>query len=160
MAVRLDHRRGRKALRLNSGVRWHGRVLVYAAVPWIRTIVSLPLGLVAIQLFHLAAACLVPDAYGELTTDPDRWLSLTLVTIAGILGSAVVGAVARHRLKLHMFLFLLVMLVIDIAVVKGELAAQPIWFKGLVITILPLQIYIGARLAMLTFPKGASTAAI
>ena len=129
-------------------------------IPWIRTIVSLPLGLVAIQLFHLAAGQLIPHAYGELTTDSLRWLSLALVTIAGILGSAVVGAVASHRIWLHMFVFFLVMLVIDIAVIKGDLAVQPFWFKGLVIATLPLQVYIGGRLAMLTLRKSESAAAI
>ena len=135
-------------------------ILVSVIIPWIRTIVSLPLGLLAIQLFHLAAGRLIPYAYGELTTDAVRWVSLALVTIAGILGSAVVGAVARHRIWLHMFLFFLVMLVIDIAVIKGDLAVQPFWFKGLVIATLPLQVYIGGRLAMLTFRKGGSEAAI
>ena len=135
-------------------------ILVSVIIPWIRTIVSLPLGLVAIQLFHLAAGQLIPHAYGELTTDSLRWLSLALVTIAGILGSAVVGAVARHRIWLHMFVFFLVMLVIDIAVIKGDLAVQPFWFKGLVIATLPLQVYIGGRLAVLTFRKGGSESAI
>ena len=59
-----------------------------------------------------------------------------------------------------MFVFLLVMLFIDIAVIKGDLAVQPLWFKGLVIATLPLQVYIGGRLAMLTFRKGGSEAAI
>ena len=59
-----------------------------------------------------------------------------------------------------MFVFLLVMLVIDIAVIRGDLAMQPFWFKGLVIATLPLQVYIGGRLAMLTGRKGGSAAAI
>ena len=95
-------------------------ILVSVIIPWIRTIVSLPLGLLAIQLFHLAAGRLIPYAYGELSTDTVRWLSLALVTAAGIFGSSVVGAVARHRVWLHMFVFLLVMLFIDIAVIKGD----------------------------------------
>ena len=131
-----------------------------AFTPWLRTIVSLPLGLVAIHIFHMAGSALVPQAYGELTNDLVRWLALSLVVVAGILGSAVAGAVAGHRLKLHMFLFLLVMLAIDISVITGDLASQPIWLKFLVIATLPLQVYIGGRLAMLTFRRDASAAAI
>ncbi len=131
-----------------------------AVIPWIRSLVSFPLGLAALQLFHLGGRQLFPLAYGNLDSDQDRLLSLTLATGAGILGSFVVGAVARHRTWLHMAIFLALMLVIDIGALKGGLATQPFWFKGFVIATLPLQAWIGARLAMLTFRKSSMVAAI
>ena len=122
-------------------------------LPWLRSLVSFPLGLLAIQLFHLAGSRVFPLAYGDLDSEPVRLLALTLVTGAGIVGSFVVGAVARHRIWLHMAIFLALMLAIDIAAIVGALAAQPIWFKALVIATLPLQVWVGARLAMLTYSK-------
>lgn len=126
-----------------------------AVIPWIRSVVSFPLGLVALQLFHLGGRQLFPPGYGELDSDPERLLALALATVAGIFGSFVVGAVARHRIWLHMTIFLAVMLVIDIGALKSGLATQPFWFKALVIATLPLQVWIGTRLAMLTFRRSA-----
>lgn len=122
-------------------------------LPWLRTLVSFPLGLLAIQLFHLAGRQVSPPAYGDLDSESTRLLALSLVTGAGIVGSFVVGAVARHRIWLHMAAFLALMLAIDIAAIVGVLATQPTWFKVLIIATLPLQVWIGARLAMLTYPK-------
>ena len=122
-------------------------------LPWLRTLISFPLGLLSIQLFHLAGRQVFPLAYGDLDSEPTRLLALTLVTGAGIVGSFVVGAVARHRIWLHMAIFLALMLAIDIAAIVGVLATQPIWFKVLIIATLPLQVWVGARLAMLTYSK-------
>ena len=126
-----------------------------AILPWLRSLVSFPLGLLAIQLFHLAGRQFFPLAYGNLDSDTARLLALTLVNGAGIAGSFVVGAVARHRIWLHMAIFLALMLAIDIAAIVGALATQPIWFKVLVIATLSLQVWVGARLAMLTYRKGS-----
>lgn len=128
-------------------------------LPWLRSLVSFPLGLLAIQLFHLAGRHVFPLAYGDLDSEPVRLLALTLVTGAGIVGSFVVGAVARHRIWLHMAIFLALMLAIDIAAIVGALATQPVWFKVLVIATLPLQVWVGARLAMLTYRKSSEAAA-
>ena len=43
-------------------------ILVSVIIPWIRTIVSLPLGLVAIQLFHLAAGRLMVNSTTKCNT--------------------------------------------------------------------------------------------
>ena len=128
-------------------------------LPWLRTLISFPLGLLAIQFFHLAGRQVFPPAYGNLDSDDSRLLALTLVTGAGIVGSFVVGAVARHRIWLHMAIFLALMLAIDIAAIVGALATQPIWFKVLVIATLPFQVWVGARLATLTYRKGSEAAA-
>jgi hypothetical protein len=133
---------------------------VNAVIPWVRSVVAFPLALVAIKLFHAAGRHFLPMGYGELASDNQRLLSLTLATVAGIVGSFVVGAVARHRIWLHMAIFLALMLVLDIGFLKTSAAAQPLWFKALVIATLPLQVWIGARLAMLTFRKSSLPAAI
>ena len=131
-----------------------------AVIPWIRSLIALPLGLMAIKLFHAAGRHFVPMGYGELVSDNERVLSLVLATVAGIIGSFVVGAVARHRIWLHMAIFLVLMLLIDVGFLRTAAAAQPLWFKALVIATLPLQVWLGARLAMLTFRKGGRSAAI
>ena len=122
-------------------------------IPWLRSIVAFPLGLVAIRLFHMAGRQLTPQAYGLLDSDAERVLSIVLATIAGILGSFVVGAIARHRIWLHMIIFLTLMLVIDLGFLRGTAATQPMWFKALVLATLPLQAWIGGQLAALTFRK-------
>ncbi|MFA5685015.1 MAG: hypothetical protein WCZ65_06245 [Lysobacteraceae bacterium] len=131
-----------------------------AIIPWVRTIISFPLGLAAIMLFHSGVLLIFPSAYGELDNDLIRALSLTLIFAAGVFGSVIVGVVAGHRIWLHMAFFFAIALVIDIDAINGELSAQPLWFKALVIATLPVQMWLGARLVLLAYPKGNLPAAI
>ncbi|MCZ7652611.1 MAG: hypothetical protein M5U13_16150 [Thermoanaerobaculia bacterium] len=128
------------------------------AVPWLRSVVAFPLGLVAIHVFHLAGQRLLPLGYGALDSDGARWLALALATVAGIVGSFVVGAVAGHRLRLHLAIFFVLMLVIDLGAIRGGLAAQPVWLKTLVLAVLPLQVWIGGRITLLAFAEKAPVA--
>ena len=126
--------------------------------PWIRTVISLPLGLVAISLVHELAKLGLPQLYAnDLANDADRTLMLLLSILAGIVGSFLVGAIARHRLRLHMGLFLVAMLIIDWLGIIGYLAAQPLWFKIAIIVTLPLQVWVGGKLARMMFPSAYST---
>lgn len=119
--------------------------------PWIRSVVGLVLALAAINLVHAAGEALFPDAYAAIDDDADRVVLLGVALLAGTIASFVLGAIARHRLWLHMGLFLLLMLAIDIAALLGPLAAEPVWLKVLVIATLPLQVWVGGRLARLTW---------
>lgn len=124
--------------------------------PWIRSVVGLVLALAAINLVHAAGEALLPDAYAAIDDDADRVVLLGVALLgvallAGTIASFVLGAIARHRLWLHMGLFLLLMLAIDIAALLGPLAAEPVWLKVLVIATLPLQVWVGGRLARLTW---------
>ena len=119
--------------------------------PWIRSVVGLVLALAAINLVHAAGEALFPDAYAAIDDDGDRVVLLGVALLAGTIASFVLGAIARHRLWLHMGLFLLLMLAIDIAALLGPLAAEPGWLKVLVIATLPLQVWVGGRLARLTW---------
>lgn len=117
-------------------------------LPWLRTVASLPLGIVAILLFHQLMAALLPRLYAaDLDNTTDRIWMLMLTVLAGMIGSVVVALVVRHRLWLHMVLFLVVMLVIDILAVTSYLAPQPVWFKALVLLSLPLQAGLGGWIA-------------
>ena len=123
-------------------------------VPWIRTLMSMPAGVLTIELFHRLAAIVMPAVYAsDLGNNPDRVGMLLLVVGAGISGCFAVAAIALHRLWLHMGLFLLIMLVIDIDVVLGALAAQPVWFKAAIFLTMPIQILVGANAAKLVFRK-------
>ena len=119
--------------------------------PWIRSVVGLVLALAAINVMHAAGEALFPDAYAAIDDDADRVVLLGVALLAGTIASFVLGAIARHRLWLHMGLFLLLMLAIDVAALLGPLAAEPVWLKVLVIATLPLQVWIGGRLARLTW---------
>ena len=122
--------------------------------PWIRTVISLPLGLVAISLVHELAKLGLPQLYAnDLANDADRTLMLLLSILAGIVGSFVVGAIARHRLWMHMGLFLGAMLIIDWLGIIGYLASQPMWFKIAIILTLPLQVWVGGKLAKIMLPS-------
>lgn len=128
-------------------------------IPWLRSVVAFPLGLGAIQLFHMASGQLLPETSGALESDSKRLLAITLATIAGIVGSFVVAIVARHRLWLHMALFLVIMGAIDLSAVLGALAPQPMWFKALIMGTLPLQVWLGGHLGRVGF-RGDAPAAI
>ncbi len=123
------------------------RHLLKPLIPWLRSVVAFPLGLLAIQLFHLAAVRLLPDAYNALETDAKRLLVIVLTAIAGTIGSFVVAAVAGHRPWLHLGLFFVLMGAIDLVAVRGDLSNQPVWFKALFLVSLPLQVWLGSRLA-------------
>lgn len=123
-------------------------------LPWILTFVSLFAGVASISMFHRFMSMLQPELYeNDLATDSDRLLMLVLAVLAGIVGSFVVGAIAGHRLKLHMMIFLVIMLVIDLLGIFGYLAPQPLWFKALILITLPLQVWIGGKLARLVRKK-------
>lgn len=133
---------------------------MHRAVPWLRTLISLPLGVAAIVMFHKGVGVLLPRLYGsDLSNDPDRLAMLGLTVVAGILGSFVVAGVARHRLWLHMGLFLIVMIAIDLPAVLGYLSPQPLWFKAMVMLTLPLQAWLGGLLARAVFRKPYGPAA-
>ena len=121
--------------------------------PWVRTVVGFVLGLVAIELANRAGAAIFPEVYAALDTDAGRVTALAVATLAGIAGSFVLGAIARHRLGLHMALFGIAMLAIDLAALRGPLSTQPLWFKVAVIATLPLQVWIGGWLAGLTWRR-------
>ena len=119
--------------------------------PWVRSVIGFALGMTAINVVNAIGAEVFPHAYAAIDTDAARITTVVVAMLAGIVGSFVLGAVARHRLWLHMVVFGLVMLAIDTYVLLGPLAGQPVWFKVLVIGTLPLQIWVGGRLAALTW---------
>ena len=110
-----------------------------AVVQWVRTVASLPLGLFAIDGFHLVAERVVPGAYL-----PGNDLAfLLLIVAAGIAGCAVAISVTGHRTWVHAGVFLLLMVVVDARTVMGELAGWPVWFRAGVMVSLPLQVWVG-----------------
>lgn len=129
-------------------------------LPWLRTLLAFPAGVVSIGLFHQLAGLVLPALYGsDLATDRDRLLMLVLAVLAGVVGSFVVAFVARHRLWLHMAIFLLIMAGLDLRAVFGYLSPQPFWFKALVIGTLPVQAWIGGILARAACRKAYQPAA-
>lgn len=127
--------------------------------PWLLTLIALPIGIVAINVFHYAAALVAPDLYGSsLEHDGHRLKMLLLATGAGVAGSFAMGAVPRQRLWLNMGIFLLAMLAIDVVAITGFLAAQPAWFKGAMLVSLVPQVWIGGLLAKATFRRPSAAA--
>ncbi|HKT42436.1 MAG TPA: hypothetical protein VJQ86_08800 [Rhodanobacteraceae bacterium] len=119
---------------------------------WLRTVIALPIGIVAINVFHQLAALLLPALYGgNLEYDSHRFQMLLLGMGAGVAGSFTMGAIARQRLWLNMGIFLVAMLAIDVFAITSLLATQPAWFKAAVLLSLPLQVWAGALLAKATF---------
>lgn len=121
--------------------------------PWVRSVVGLALALTAINLVNSAAAAVFPDVYAVIDSDSDRVTLVMVATLAGTVASFVLGAIARHRLWLHMAVLLLVMLAVDVAALLGPFATQPLWFKALVVATLPLQVWIGGWLAGKTWSR-------
>ena len=130
------------------------------ALPWLRTVISIPLGVVAVSVFHKLVGALLPRLYGsDLSNDPDRLAMLVLTVLAGIFASFVVAAAAQHRLWLHMGILLVVMIAMDLPAVLGYLSPQPLWFKALIMLTLPLQAWLGGLMARIVFRKAYGSAA-
>ena len=124
------------------------------ALPWLRTVISIPLGVVAVSVFHKLVGALLPRLYGsDLSNDPDRLAMLALTVLAGIFASFVVAGIAQHRLWLHMGIFLIVMIAMDLPAVLGYLSPQPIWFKALIMLTLPMQAWLGGLMARVVFKR-------
>lgn len=105
----------------------------------VRWVVSLPLGLFAIDGFHLVAERVVPGAYL-----PGNDLAfLLLIVAAGIAGCAVAFVVSGQRTWVYAGVFLLLMVVVDARAVMGELAGRPFWLRAGVMVSLPLQVWVG-----------------
>lgn len=112
---------------------------VKGIVPWVRTLVSFPLGLLTIDCFHWVAERVVPGAYL-----PGNDLAfLLLIVAAGIVGCVVAFSVTAHRTWVHAGVFFLLMVVVDARTVMGELAGWPFWFRTGVMVSLPLQVWVG-----------------
>lgn len=125
-----------------------GLIFVNRLLSVLRSLVAYSLGLMAIHLFHLAASPFLPKVYATLDSDPMRLAMVALVAFAGIIACFVVATVAGHRPWRDMALFMAIMVVVDIDVLLGDWAPQPLWFKVAIIAVIPLQVWLGARLAV------------
>lgn len=121
------------------------------AIPWLRTLVAIPLCVIAFNAVHSFGATVSPGAYGELSLDSQRLALLLFIMLAGVAATFVVVAVARHRAWLHVSALLSLGLVIDLLAIFDELSGQPLWFRAAVIGLLPLQAFAGKVLGMLTW---------
>jgi hypothetical protein len=110
---------------------------------------------IAFNATHRAGAILSPRAYEPLLVDSQRLVLLFYITLAGIVAAFVVVAVSRHRAALHASVLLAIGLAIDLDVILGELRDQPLWFRALVIALLPIQAAAGTLLGKMTWGIGA-----
>lgn len=78
---------------------------------------------------------------------------LVLMVLTGIIGSFIVAAIAQNRPWLHMGMFLLVMIAIDLQAVFGHLSPQPLWFKASIMLTLLLQAWLGGLMARTMFKQ-------
>lgn len=116
--------------------------------PWLWTAVALPAGVMAIELFHKLGELVYPRLYAsDLSNTTDRVSFLVAIVLAGMAGAFSVACIARHRLWLHMLLFLLVMVVVDIQAVMDYFPDQPGWFKAAIFLTMPLQLFAGGWMA-------------
>ena len=116
-------------------------------MPWVRTVVSLPMGLFAIDGFHLVAERVVPGAYL-----PGNDLAfLLLIVAAGIAGCVVAFSVTGHRSWVFAGGGLLLMVVVDARRVRGGWGGGPFWFRAGVMGSLPLQVWVGMVLVQRVF---------
>jgi hypothetical protein len=129
-------------------------------LPWARTAIALPAGVIAIELFHKFGEVVLPSLYAsDLSNTTDRIRFMVAIVLAGITGAFTVGFIARHRPYLHMLLFLLVMIVIDVKAVMEYFPDQPNWFKAAIFLTMPLQLYLGGLMAKCTYKNAHAPAA-
>jgi hypothetical protein len=124
-----------------------------AAMPWVRSLLSIPLCIAAFNATHYLGAWLSPRAYGTLIDNDQRLLLLLYILLAGIAAVFVVVAVARHRAWLHVAALCAIGLAIDLPAVFNDFAGEPGWFRVLVIALLPVQGIVGKILATGTWSR-------
>jgi len=120
---------------------------------WLRSAIAIPLCVLAFNATHAAGAMLSPRAYEALLLDSQRIVLLLYILLAGISATFVLVAVAGHRAWLHVSVLLAVGLAIDLGAIFGELADQPLWFRVLVIALLPVQALAGMILGRMTWTR-------
>jgi hypothetical protein len=69
--------------------------------------------------------------------------------LAGVAGGFVVVLLAPRAPAAHTWLFCGLALIIDLMTVLGSWSDAPLWFKVVMVGSVPIQIWVGARLAML-----------
>lgn len=129
---------------------------VQKILPWLRTLIALALGIAAIEAVHFAGGRLLPGAYAPPGAGSLAGALLGLMLLAGIAGTFVTVLVARHRPWLHATIFLAMMLALDAAAAVGVFAEREAWFKVLMLASLPLQAWLGAKLALRAWPQPAT----
>lgn len=79
---------------------------------------------------------------------------LCYILLAGVVATFVVVAVSRHRAGLHAAGLCAIGLAIDVRAVLVDFHDQPLWFRTLVIALLPVQAFAGMRLGRMTWTLG------
>ena len=125
-----------------------------SSVPWLRTAISVPLCVIAFNATHSLGQMLSPQAYDALQLDSQRLILLCYILLAGVVATFVVVAVSRHRAGLHAAGLCAIGLAIDVRAVLVDFHDQPLWFRTLVIALLPVQAFAGMRLGRMTWTLG------
>ena len=123
-------------------------------VPWMRTVIAVPLCVIAFNTTHRVGETLSPRAYDALQLDSQRLILLCYILLAGVVATFVVVAVSRHRAGLHAASLCAIGLAIDVRAVLVDFHDQPLWFRTLVIALLPVQAFAGLRLGRMTWTLG------
>ncbi len=105
---------------------------------------------------HSLGEALSPRAYEALLLDSQRLGLLAYITLAGVTATFVVVAVSRHRAWMHVSALLAMGLAIDLIAVFRDFADQPLWFRAMVLGLLPVQALVGKRLGTWTWRFGRS----
>ncbi|WP_101927486.1 MULTISPECIES: hypothetical protein [Luteimonas] len=113
-----------------------------------RTALALALGFVAVVLVNLAGAWLA-SALG-LADGGHRRLAwdLAIVCLAGVAGAWVVVRRAPRAPRGHALAFFVLALALDTIAVVQLGHGMPLWFSAGVLLTLPLQVWLGLRLAL------------
>lgn len=132
--------------------------MLKSSIPWVRSVIAIPLCVIAFNATHSAGELLSPRAYEALLFDGQRLVLLLYIMLAGIVATFVFVTVSRHRAWLHVSVLLAVGLAIDLNAIFGELHDQPLWFRALVIALLPIQAVAGMFLGKMTWRIGTRSA--
>ena len=124
----------------------------------IRSVLSFVLGFVAIQLTLTAAVLTVGRRWMVLgiPTDPvGQWVLFALEFVAGVVGAWVMTLIAGWRRKEHAVAFAAIVTVLNTWVVASADSPWPLWLGVAVVITVPLQTWIGYRLAGRTWKRPA-----
>lgn len=129
---------------------------LWQRIPWlVRSLIALVLAFVAVIVVNYVTTpptkALFPDdlgAGGLPLTLPAQIVTLVTLFAAGVAGGFVLTLLAPRALAAHAWVFCALAVITDLTTILGSWSAAPLWFKVVMVGTVPLQVWVGFRLAL------------
>lgn len=122
---------------------------------WGRSLVAVVVGFAVVVLVNFVGGLLLESLFleartagGVPLTAPAQGADLVMLFLAGLAGAFVVVLMAPRAPWVHALVFGLISFAVDFLTVVDVLAGMPLWYKVILLVSLPVQVWLGAKLAL------------